>query len=327
MLSQLATISDFSGKAERRGVQRAAIELALNLLATNEEQHRPLDRFRKVILPPSYRPPQKELRMCSDLEPWNRPVEQDPFKVTKIMLKYRAWKDHVYSAARERAIDTNPGHLEPPMNYHGPCILSSEQDMWSSLKKRQQQLLRIQAALIHASTVAPRPLIHRLTTLINDALVDQLDEYSNKLVDLDDIEPLDANDLETLSALCAPSWNERSTPYPVSVTGLENDIENLRARLDEFDRDMNLIVKEMPQWEPYNFTPTVSEDPNDPDFYIQLLYDPHVESATGWDLDTLLEVINQRRQQRAEDPDTVNLWSRDEGQLYLSHVHQAGRIQ
>lgn len=327
MLSQLATITDFSGKAERRGVQRAAIELALNLLATNEEQHRPLDRFRKVILPPSYRPPQKEIRLCSDLEPWKRPVEQDPFKLTKIMLKYRAWKDHLYSAARKRAMDSSPGHLEPPMNYNGPCILSSEQDVWSSIQKRQQQLLRIQAALIHVSTVAPRPLIHRLTTLINNAFIDQLDEDSNKLVDLDEIEPLDAEDLEILSALCAPSWNEHSMPYPKSVTGLGNGTENLRTRLDEFDRDVDLFMKELPLWEPRNTTPAVSTDPNEPDFYIQPTYYSQAESTSGWDLDTLLKFINESRKGRAEDPDGVHLWSRDDAAFYLSHMHHAGRIQ
>jgi hypothetical protein len=325
MLSRLATITDFSGKAERRGVQRAAIELALNLLATNQEQHRPLDKFRRVVLPPRYQPPSKEVRLCLDLEPWKRPIEQDPFKLTKMLLKYRKWKDHLYAAARARAIDTRPGHLEPPANYNGPRTLASEDNVWSSVRRRENQLVQTQAAIIQAGKAAPRPLIYRLTTLINEALIVPPNEMSYSLSDEDQLQLLEAKDLQILSSLCASSWNEEHRPYPELILG---NADNDRARLNEFERDVNLFMNELPLWEPVDPSPPTSIDPSEPEFYIQTQYDAHVQSKTGWDLNTLVEVkINKSRQERAKNLHEVHLWSASEASRYLAQMHNAGRIQ
>ena len=329
MLSQQSTITDFSGKAERRGVQRAAIELALNLLATNQEQHRPLDKFRRVVLPPSYQPPPKEVRLCLDLEPWKRPVEQDPFKITKILLKYRRWKDHLYSEARVRAIKTTPGHLEPPTNYNGPFTLSSEYGLWASTKNRQRYLVQVQAALISAGRKSPRPLIHRLSTVINEALMLPLNDTSHPLADPGGEEQqLEMKDLRLLLSLCATSWNEHSKPYPDFIAGREDSAANIRAQLDEFERDVNLVMNELPLWEPQNIGKPVSTAPDESDFYIQPLYNSQIWTVTGMDLSTLLQdKINKSRQERAKGLHQVHLWSLADATHYLSEMHHAGRIQ
>src|ERR1700710_1891726 len=150
MLSQLATITDFTGKAERRGVQRAAIELALNLLATNQEQHRPHDRFRVVKLPPKYKPPQEEVPLWLPLEPWKRPVELDTFKYTKVMRKYREWKDEDYQLACTRAVNEHLGYLPAPENFAGPYTMGSDKELAEIFKKRQNELVNIQSELFAA---------------------------------------------------------------------------------------------------------------------------------------------------------------------------------
>lgn len=329
MLSQQATITDFRGKAERRGVQRAAVELALNLLATNQEQHRPLDKFRRVVLPPSYQPPPKEVRLCLDLEPWKRPVEQDPFKITKILLKYRRWKDHLHSVARVTAINNSPGHLEPPTNYNGPFSLPSEYNLWASTKNRQRHLLQIQAALISAGKKAPRPLLHRLSTIINEALMLPLNDTSQPLADHEGEEKqLEMKDLQLLLSLCATSWNEHSRPYPDFIAGIDGSAANVRAQLDEFERDVNLFMSELPLWEPQNIGKPVSTDPGESDFYIQPPYNSQTWTEAGMDLNTLLQdKINKNRQERTQGLHQVHLWSLEEATHYLSEMHHAGRIQ
>lgn len=329
VVSQSSSIVDFSGKAERRGVRRAAIELTLNLLATNEEQHRPLDRFRRVVLPHTYAQAPEEIRLCADLDPSKRPVEQHPFKITKIMLKYRKWKDYLQSMARMRAMEENPGKLDPPINYNGPYALASEYDILDSIKKRQQDLIRLQATLIHVGRVAPRPLIHRLTTIINDAIALPPNETRRPISGMmDDDAELYDEDLEQLRELCAPSWLEYSKPYPDTIIGLANGVDNLRAQLDEFDRDVNLSMNLIPLWEPKDPAPSVSKDPTEPAFYTQPLYSSAVDSAAGWDLTSLLDDnINKGRQERSQNLHEVHLWSREEAMFYLSQMHNAGRIQ
>lgn len=326
MLSQQATITDFSGKAERRGVQRAAIELALNLLATNQEQRRPLDKFRRVLLPLSHRPPPKEVQLCLPLEAWKRPVEQDPFKLTKMLLKYRKWKDHVFSAARTRAIDTVPGKLEPPINYNSPFTLASEHKLWVGVKNRVSQLIQIQATLINTGKNAPRPLIHRLATIINEALVLSSEDVS--YVPVDQRGKLERRDLSILCSLCAPSWNEEWKAYSQVIPTIDNSADYNRKRLSEFERDVNLFLKELPLWQPANASQPLSKDPNDPKFYAQAPYNAEICSITGWSITTLVQnMINKNRQERAKKLHKVHLWTDSEATIYLMAMHDAHRIQ
>jgi hypothetical protein len=315
--------TDFIGKAERRGVQRAAVELALNLLATNEEQHRPLDRFRRVELPPRYQPSQKEVLLCLPLEPWKRPVEQEPFEITKLMLRYRKWKDNDYSAARARARDRFPGYLESPANYNGPCALLTQYDLHSRFGKRHKQMVQVQAALIRACKIAPRALIYQLITIVNEALLLPLDDPSHPLVDNDWGEtPLERKDIENLLALCAPSWNERKKPYP-TPKALTESVQKERAQLKEFERDVGIFMDELPLWEPWQ-----ALNQHRPKGYIRDPYDPQLESAAGWDLKTLVhDKINANRQERAQNLHPVHMWTNDEAIAHLTTMHNACRVQ
>jgi hypothetical protein len=315
---------DFSGKAERRGVQRAAIELALNLLASNQEQHRPHDKFRKLQLPRRYRPPQKDIPLCLPLEPSKRPVEQDPFKVTKMLLKYREWKDADYQKARDKASDLAPEQLAPPVNYNGPSPLLTEEQLIDEFRKRHNALASIQAELIEAGKIAPRPLIHRLTTIVDEVI--QLPPGTHPLAQRELAENggkefgLDMKDLEVLRSLFRPSWTKRIEYPPIPIQGE-------RDRLDEFEADVARFEEFLPLWEPYDTWNPLSTDPDDEAYYIQEQYDRDNESKYGVDLHTLLqENINVSRKRRA-DGLPVELWKEPEAVNYLTLMHDAELIQ
>jgi hypothetical protein len=325
LASQQAQRVDFKGKAERRGVQRAAIELALNLLATNQEQHRPMDRFRMVMLPPKYKPPQKEVQLCLPLDPWKRPVEQDPFKITKLLLKYRKWKDYAYSSARSHAIDMLPGHLEPPANYNGPCSLPSEHDLFAAIRKRHDRLVWLQAALINAGKIAPRPLIHRITTLTNEAICLAPNETHPFADEGVEEKPLESKDFQILMSLCQPSWSDERLPYR-EVDDEGNDTTSIRGKLNEFERDVNILTQYLPFWEPAQSMDLETADPNLPEFYIQRPYDG-IESVTGVDINILRTEINKNRRSRSQKGCPVYEWTELEVRQYLEEMHKARLIQ
>lgn len=315
--------TDFIGKAERRGVQRAAVELALNLLATNQEQHRPLDRFRTVELPKRYKSPPKEVSLCLPLEPWNRPIEQEPFEITKLMLRYRKWKDSDYSAARARARARWPGYLEAPVNYNGPSALLTHYDLHSRFAKKQQELVQVQKDLIRACEIAPRDLIYQLITIINDTVLLPLEDPSHPRVEDDWGEtPLETKDIDILRGLCESSWNERQQPYPHPKEWTES-VKHERARLKEFERDVNIFMDDLPLWKPRGVL-----NQERPEGYIWDPYNPQLESVAGWDLKTLVhDKINAHRQEQAHDRQPVHMWTDAEAIAHLTIMHNAGRIQ
>jgi hypothetical protein len=266
--------------------------------------------------------------MCSALEPWKRPVEQDPFKITKLLLRYRKWKDNDYRIARSCAMDTLPCHLEPPINFNGPCTLHTEHDLYSGVKKRHNQLVQIQSYLIHAGKIAPRPLIHRLTTIINEALVLSSNDLSQPHIENEGKDKsVEKRDIDILRGLCAPSWNEERRPYPDLITGID-DAQGEIARLNEFERDVNLFMEELPIWEPSDPVLSMSMDPNQPEFYIQTPYNSEQESISGWDLDTLINVkVNSSRQGRTQNDNPARMWTKPEAIKYLKEMHNTGRVQ
>ncbi|KAA8576100.1 hypothetical protein EYC84_006262 [Monilinia fructicola] len=114
---------NFQSKAERRGIQRAAIEMALNLLASNYEQRRPDDRFRRVVLPSPWQPPPPEVPISMELEPTKRPLELDTTYYTDLIYQYNQWKDDDWYDAREKIVKMFPGQVPPPANYNGPFTI------------------------------------------------------------------------------------------------------------------------------------------------------------------------------------------------------------
>lgn len=321
---------DFSGKAERRGARRAAIEMALNLLATNKEQHRPLDKFRKVEMPREYQPPLPEVPMWLPIEPHNRPLEQDPFRITKLMLRYRKWKDDDYQVARTRAIEMMPGRLLPPINHNGPFMFPTEHDLYSVARERQKVLIAIQLSLIQAGKLAPRPLVHRLTTLINEGLVLPPNMKSHPLASKDGTEmPLERQDLDILRELTAPSWSEEERPYPNPSLFFEpgTTTQMDMIKLAEFERDVNMIIHEMPLWSPETPPSPRSNDQNAPEFYMQRPYEASEGSTNGWDVDTIVEKVNADRTNRSQKCQPVYMWTRVEAIAFLQAMHEGRRVQ
>jgi hypothetical protein len=339
---------DFTGKAERRGVQRAAVELALNLLASNLEQHRPHDKFRRVKLPPAYKSPPKEVPLWLPLEPWKRPVELDTFKYTKVMRKYREWKDEDYEIARTHAIDAIPDSVPTPENFAGPHTQISEDGLAEFFKQRQREQVELQADLFEAAKTAPRPLLHLLNILIDESCrISSRDGDDEHL----QVSYLTEREINVLRELTEPSWYENIINYPDSLTTLRALGPEGKVRLSDFEHDLQRIMNEIPFWQ------NDSGESGPPDF-LQDKYDPSLPSVTpngndqGWILyknrpdnrharddshgqpmayGGLLMRLNDKRVEHAEAMgiDTYSIgqgWTREEAKAFLRTMHLHNRI-
>ena len=335
--------TDFSPKAERRGIQRAAIEIALNQLATNKEQHRPHDRFRIVNLPrgpsgsgpsvngpggpgttgggPSGSPIPPEVPLWLPLEPWKRPVELDTFEFIRNMILYRQWKDFDYQIARDRSIAQRPGKLQAPVNRLGPSMLPSGEDAKEILVRRKLSLGQIYSRLAVSEERAPRPLIQQL--ILNTRMALALPEGGAHPL-LDEVE-LTKEHLDILQEIAEPSWHENRLEHADLAPDADRYDRQERTRLVQFEcelhqiRDNLPIIDNIPWWRPAA-APAVGPAPND--IYQQIRYAGSLLSVDGMTLDALLLLINEPRVVA-----NIPLWNIPESTRHLTAMHTAHRIQ
>ncbi|CZT05757.1 uncharacterized protein RCO7_03915 [Rhynchosporium graminicola] len=288
------SVIDFSGKAERRGIQRAAIEISLNLLASNQEQHRPADRFRVVDLTRAHVPLEKEIPISLPLEPSRREVERDAFEFTKKMIAYKDWKDFDYEVSRNKLLadppDTSYGILlrgadetrsyailDPPTNFNGPFALAQYADAIEIAGRRQAELSRIALRLQSAYTSYPRPLLERLLSLISQGM----DATRHTDHNLYDEVALTREGLAILEHISGDSWDEIAVDDLVSSVFPDAEL----ALLDSFEADIRSI-EGIPLW-----SPQVDSDEGIADTrysnLTQIRYSPDVPSQNGVTLDSL----------------------------------------
>ena len=314
-------LADFTTKAERRGIQRAAIEIALNLLATNQEQHRPDHRFRIVDLPTPYQPPLSEVSLYLPLKPTETPLEQDTFEFTTKMFAYRRGKDVGYDVSRTHRVSQYPGQLQAPLNYKGPFTVSSEAELANLASKWSGRLAQVQAGMVDAVTRAPRPLMQQLVAKVLEGAETSRLGNSKAHALYDDV-PFTQEDLDLLLEISGPSWNDEIQPYRDNAGASE------KRKLNEFDKDVDEVKQNLPVWTP---APDASSDTNmDPDAaerFAQILYEPHVRSQKSISSQKLLQMINDRRVARAGATSTPHLWTESEGYRYLKKMYYTNRIQ
>jgi len=313
------TSTDFTNKAERRGIQRAATELALNLLATNQEQHRPKDRFRAIDLNVRYERTPKEVPLWLPLEPWKRPVEMDTFRFTKKLLTFQQWKDSEYEQARTHTISRRSGLMQAPINFNGPFTLHTAEDHQEAARKRQLQLTLLFSRLREAERLAPRPLIQQLLLRIQEGT--NLDSRRNHR--LWDDEDLNESDLEVIDELTEPSWDEERRPFTYFDLGLSD--EQL-ANLEEFEKDVDEHRHLVPLWTPPEIplSSTIT-NPDDETLYCQPKHNPAQPSLNFMSAEAFNYKINTQR--LLEEFSNLHLWTNEEATRYFSAMHTAGRIQ
>lgn len=310
---------NFTSKAERRGVQRAAIEHALTLLATNQEQHRPIDRFRRVDLPPKYQPTPEEVPLWVPLEAWKRPVEMDTFEFSKKMLAFRDWKDSDYDRARSRTVNERPGAVQAPVNFNGPFTLHTPEDLQEIARKRQLHLTQVYSRLGEAERSAPRPLIQQILFRIQEGMV-LASAQDHRLADE---EILSSFDIEIIEELTQQSWDEERIPYADLDLGLS---ETQFAILEEFERDVDEHRHLLPLWKPAEKPQSASiTDSDDEALYRQIEHDPDQISTQSMPAGEFKQVINTKR--LLEELANLHLWTDAETTRYLEIMHQANRIQ
>lgn len=323
-------------KAERRGIRRAAVELALNLLATNQEQHRPKDRFRILELPPPYQPPLEEVPISLSLDPTQRKVELDPFEFTKKLIDYREEKDSDYQIARDRRNVDNPGMLiPPPVNYNGPFTVASVDDVQEAIRRRQYYLTQVYARLAEAGKSAPRPVLQRMLLEIQNGI----DVQNSQEHPLYDEEELTDPDIELLNEIAQPSWDESSRDLQ-EVPEFAALSHEEQLRLQEFEADISRATY-IPLWSPLHpeNSDSVHEDYSNEEYsnetvWRQQRYNRRQETQAGIQLQTLLHgearevgkrgtCINNERLDGSAD----QIWNTDEARRYLRILCAANRIQ
>ncbi|KAH6720611.1 hypothetical protein BKA61DRAFT_237726 [Leptodontidium sp. MPI-SDFR-AT-0119] len=302
-----SSFKDFSGKAERRGIQRAAIEIGLNLLASNQEQHRPADRFRVLDLSRKHVAIEKEIPITLPLEPSRRQTEQDAFEFTKKMLAYRDWKEFDYEVSREKILEDpsiviqpederfrtfygeivnqDPHNfaksyvvLDPPINYNGPFVTPDAANMMGTASRRQAELSRIALQLQSAYTEFPRPLLERLLSLVSQGM-DAMQLINHRLYDE---VPLTKPELNLLEEISGDSWDEISTDYPETSPELNGFLNVHMSLLHAFETDLQLI-EGIPLWSP---KPDIRPTGEFSDL-VQNRYSPDIPSQHGATLDHL----------------------------------------
>jgi len=313
--------TNFAPKAERRGIQRAAVELALNLLATNQEQHRPKDRFRMVDLPLPIQLPGREVPLCLPLKPEDRPFEQDPLEYTKKMLAFRRWKDYDYDIARVRSSVDRNGEVPSPENFNGPTSIASVDDVHAAARTQVTNLVAIQKALIEAQTTAPRPLLQELLLLI-DAGMNYNGQQNHELYD-DELLTTDGIDL--LEEIAGVSWDEEIEDYGKDILEVENTRDD-RGRLQEFQQDVAEMAEQIPLWAPGPDVEAMDEDGFE--LFQQPRYDPAIASEQYMSIQQVRQIIgNDRLAKSNSTVGTSPPWNSSDTARYIRAMASARRIQ
>lgn len=318
------TSVDYTPQAERRGIQRAAIELGLNLLCGNHEQHRPDDKFRIVQLPGPYVDwsdiPEVPLTLPLDFT--HRPVELEPFYFTEKVAKYRQQKDLEYFAAREQAIYERRGLMDPPANFKGPFSVASWEQYLETIQKALKVYERIYKKMFHSNETAPRPLMDRMVEVVTQAIqwdgktslpLNVTDEpFSNAVVELENTH------INLLNEIAGDSWFEYELAWEdVNITAQEYNM----ARLNEFRHDVEDLRAKIPFWESED-VPRKKEDIKG---LLQPRHDPNARSKRGISLKDILQMMNNNRVEAGGS--NIQLWTVDEAKKYFDAMRLKEAIQ
>lgn len=273
---------NFSSKAERRGIQRAAIELALNILASNQEQHRPLDIYRILDLPPPYTPLDEGVPLCLPIEPWNRPVELDTFEYTKKITEFHQNKDQEYSLARVKEENEHPTEVPVPANRNGPFAKADSGDIEDANRQWLRELATVSLNLQRANLDAPRPLLQEILSCI---LLGTADDRTHPL---NSGPPLTRDDVNLLSEMSEPSWDEVRKDYPTLVPNSAGytELSQLQKLSKEFEVELDALDWHNRTWLPA----TASADP-----LAQKKYNQNEPTTQGYSISTLVQHINNAR--------------------------------
>lgn len=307
---------DFAQKAERRGVTRAAIELAVRLLATNQEQHRTQDRFRIVKLPPAYKPPQREVPLSLPLEPWKRPKERDTFEYCKKVAAFHQAQDLAYQGSRQQMEASRPGELPIPHNRNGPFAAAGGNTVREAAMKRFESLQRCFELLEAANTEAPRPLIHRILRHINHGLSTEPADKPPRLSEAD---------LKLLSEIGDRSWDDDAREY--------NYVAMFRGDYGEQQRFQDFVaaVKEDEIWEQIPlWQPVVPPfDTTSADLATLCSQERHDSrpSLESMPFKTLVQLVRDGRLRKYGLLENVHMWTDAEALRYIQLMAEYYHLQ
>ncbi|KAG9234659.1 hypothetical protein BJ875DRAFT_423567, partial [Amylocarpus encephaloides] len=302
---------DWRPRAERRGIKRAAIELGLNLLCPNHEQHRPEERFRIVDLPGPYHSAEfPDIPISLPLEGHERPLEIDPFEFTKRLSQWRQQNEKEYALTRKLVAEKDREALEPPANWRGPFTVASSENAIDVLGKRHAELANIYRQLIVVSVKASRPIIGAMIKRVEEGMHHE-EGYKNEWADEEHID-LQQNDLTLLREITSDSWREPPQEDDGEIEMLFN--EELKT-MQEFEDDLEEVLDMLPLYEPEELP---RRDPDDPDAeFRQPKHDPSVRGKNGMGFIEFQQLINNKRIERGGN---LHLWTEIDIRGFLHHL-------
>jgi hypothetical protein len=295
----------------------------LNLLGTNQEQHRPNDRFRIVDLPLPIQRPQKEVPLCLALRPEDRPLELDPFEYTRKMFSFHQWKDFDYGLARDRT--DRAGLIPVPDNYKGPVSIASVNESHQATRDELTKLGAIYKMMLAAVKSAPRPLLEQLLLLVDAGLHSDTRPHDDPHPLYDD-QKLTEDDAILLQTISGDSWDAEACEYGDEIPGLLNTPEEL-GRLVEFETDI-AELSELPLWLPAPEAEMLRTDPGPNELFTQIQHDSTVPSTRYMTADEVRQVTGNKRMAKTDGrAGTPHLWDLNSVTKYLKAMGSAGRIQ
>jgi hypothetical protein len=316
---------DWRPKAERRGIQRAAIELALNLFCANHEQHRPKDKFRRLELPGPYVSTDfQDISLSIPLEPHKRPVEMDTFEYTKKLAKYHHDVDLAYRVAREKVLKYDAIELSPPVNHRGPFEVGTAETMLELFQKKLTAMYELYEALNETSRRAPRPIIQRMLTCVEEGLhlppgvkhefmIMRADENSHEMEVVD----LSKAEIELLEELTSDSWDEVRKPF--ALEDLKGWSYTEFEELLDFRDAVEALGDEIPVWEslkPRRMSKSQVEQ------FMQIPHDPEARGKKGLGIPELTQALKDAKPYHFE-----HYWSEDEVIHFLRAMKENDAIQ
>lgn len=261
--------------------------------------------------------------MCLPLEPWKRPLEQEPFDYTTKVALYQQWRERDYELARNKVLENVVSKYEVPVNYKGPLALADGDTAKEGARRLQAQLAIVALKLQEAYLKAPRPLLQELLLRFSDGL-DPVSRAPVRAELLADNVEISQKDLKLLLELAERSWDELKTEIPPLLEADRNEATIAeRVSFDEFVPSIEDLGELIPYWIP---CPKGPPDPMAPNRrFIQPRHDPTWNPATqGIAFESLINIVNTKRQ---ESVPPLVAWTSIQIRNWLQQLDAARHLQ
>lgn len=304
METNIAT-KDCSDTPRHRSVQIAPVQMALNVVATNQKQHQVNERSRIPRLNPTPQSRVQEIQLSLPVKARKCSKERDPFEYTKKVAAYQKALDVVYQLKLESIAKTYPGIPSAPLNYNGPFIIVDGAKKKDIARSRLQLLISYYNLLGEAQKRSPRPLLHQMLCQISKILAPDKPS-THEMMNV----RLSQQDLDLLKDIGGDPWQEMSRDYNDEFTESQKKDSPPLSKLKEIITCKE-IYDQIPLWMPKSAT-SRTRSTSIQEICAPIPYDPQKRSESALSLDVLLKNINERQIPNLESGQFMQSWTEAE---------------